>query len=65
MCSLKKRKLTHSRVCWVIAALRKNKTNRGIFRTQSNIYDKLTQPAIASSKLTIEALEQGMKYVQS
>ena len=57
MCSLKKRKLAPSRVCWVIAALGKNKTNRGVFTTQSNIYDKLTEPAIASSKLTIEALE--------
>ena len=57
MCSLKKRKLTPSRVCWVIAALIINKTNRGVFTTESNIYDKLTEPAIASSKLTIEALE--------
>ena len=28
-------------------------------------YFKLTQPAITCSKLTIETLEQGVKYVQS
>ena len=28
-------------------------------------YFLLTQPAIACSKLTIETLEQGVKYVQS
>ena len=27
--------------------------------------EKLTQPAIICSKLTIETLEQGVKYVQS
>ena len=27
--------------------------------------NKYTQPAIACSKLTIETLEQGVKYVQS
>ena len=27
--------------------------------------DQYTQPVIASSKVTIEALEQGVKYVQS
>ena len=27
--------------------------------------EKLTQPAITCSKLTIETLEQGVKYVQS
>ena len=27
--------------------------------------DKLTQPAITCSKLTIETLEQGVTYVQS
>ena len=29
------------------------------------VKDKITQPAIACSKLTIETLEQGVKYVQS
>ena len=28
-------------------------------------YEDSTQPAITCSKLTIETLEQGMKYVQS
>ena len=32
--------------------------------TKSVSYD-LSQPAIACSKLTIETLEQGVKYVQS
>ena len=32
--------------------------------TKANKY-KHTQPAIACSKLTIETLEQGVKYVQS
>ena len=27
--------------------------------------DKTTQPAVTCSKLTIETLEQGVKYVQS
>ena len=42
-------------------------------KTEKNILSKefsklsiyLTQPAIACSKLTIETLEQGVKYVQS
>ena len=32
--------------------------------SENNIF-KLSQPAIACSKLTIETLEQGVKYVQS
>ena len=29
------------------------------------LLEQVTQPAIACSKLTIETLEQGVKYVQS
>ena len=41
--------------------LRKNIHNMQIFRCR---HDK-TQPAFTCSKLTIETLEQGVKYVQS
>ena len=35
-------------------------------RIQSQVYDEvLLQPAFTCSKLTIETLEQGVKYVQS
>ena len=30
-----------------------------------NLKNKITKPAITCSKLTIETLEQGVKYVQS
>ena len=35
------------------------------FTLNGNVFSELTQPAIACSKLTIETLEQGVKYVQS
>ena len=34
-------------------------------RSQRYDINRLTQPAITYSKLTIETLEQGLKYVQS
>ena len=34
-------------------------------KTVSQKYQVSTQPAITCSKLTIETLEQGVKYVQS
>ena len=41
----------------------------GIIRTCFGLYfpqtNRLTQPAFTCSKLTIESLEQGVKYVQS
>ena len=43
---------------------------REVFRTLSTIYDgsfdkkKLTQPAFTCTKLKLETLEQGVKYVQ-
>ena len=40
----------------------RNATIRGVFRTQSCF---TAQPTIICSKLTIETLEQGVKYVQS
>ena len=33
--------------------------------TQQQIHNSRTQPAFTFSKLTIETLEQGVKYVQS
>ena len=33
--------------------------------TMNSSYNSYTQPAITCSKLTIETLEQGVKYVQS
>ena len=38
---------------------------RRLNTTTSKLRYKLTQPAITCSKLTIETLEQGVKYVQS
>ena len=32
---------------------------------KSSVFHALTQPAFACSKLTINTLEQGVKYVQS
>ena len=55
----------------------KEALSRGLFRTLWNIFDRVflqntfrhrwmsSQPEIAGSKLTIEALEQGVKYLQS
>ena len=42
-------------VCWLITLIKSAKF----------ITEHLTQPAFAFSKLTIETLEQGVKYVQS
>ena len=36
-----------------------------IFHTNGPIIEIMTQPAFTCSKLTIETLEQGVKYVQS
>ena len=36
-----------------------------IFGRSESDFNKSTQPAITCSKLTIETLEQGVKYVQS
>ena len=40
-------------------------TNTEIFAFIAVLDLKLSQPAITCSKLTIETLEQGVKYVQS
>ena len=37
--------------------------SQNVFRSKNEIFK--TQPAITCSKLTIEALEQGVKHVQS
>ena len=39
--------------------------NKNYRKKSSTNYSKLTQPAIACSKLTTETLEEGVKYVQS
>ena len=38
---------------------------RDFVRENKALYKSFTQPASTCSKLTIEALEQGVKYVQS
>ena len=38
---------------------------RGTIIKVYNLSNQLSQPAITCSKLTIETLEQGVKYVQS
>ena len=43
----------------------KNHQHRLRSKTGISLENILTQPAIACSKLTIETLEQGVKYVQS
>ena len=43
----------------------KSRQNSKILKDQQEILAEVTQPAIACSKLTIETLEQGVKYVQS
>ena len=39
--------------------------HRSLFWTLSKMHDERSQPAFNCSKLTIETLEQGVKYVQS
>ena len=41
------------------------KMSIGVFWIKPDIYDGTSQSAFTWSKLTIETLEQGMKYVQS
>ena len=44
--------------------LKKEKEKKGVNADASHLLGQ-TQPAIKCSKLTIETLEQGVKYVQS
>ena len=41
------------------------KNNKALSKFFNEILHYLTQPAVTSSKLTIETLGQGVKYVQS
>ena len=41
------------------------KTLQNLAKPCSDVVQKHSQPAIVCSKLTIETLEQGVKYVQS
>ena len=38
---------------------------KGTIKIKQNLINELTQSAITFSKLTIEIVEQGVKYVQS
>ena len=44
---------------------RKNENKRGCINKKGHADPCSTQPTFTCSKLTIEALEQGVKYVQS
>ena len=49
----------------VLQVFYKNISNFPLIAVNCNISCNSTQPAITCSKLTIETLEQGVKYVQS
>ena len=49
----------------ILASWKETYLPKTINKSKNTIKQGPTQPAIACSKLTIETLEQGVKYVQS